>query len=75
MIDPDKLADEFERILEDKKERISMIYDEIERFETDLVLLEIGSKAYTNLRAKIKSLEAEQGNLLDEVKSKYMTNV
>ena len=75
MIDPDKMADEAERFLDEKKERISMIYDEIERLEHDLVLLEIGAKSYTSIRAKIKSLEAEQVNLLEEVQSKTISNV
>lgn len=75
MIDPDKMADEFERILEDKKERIQMIYDDIERLENDLILLDIGSKSYSNIRAKIRNLEIEQVKLFEEVKSKTTSNV
>ncbi len=73
MIDTDKFAEEFERILDDKKERVSMIYDEIERLENDLILLEFPSKSYTAIKAKISALAAEQVNLLEEIKSK--TNI
>jgi len=74
-MDPDNFAEEFERILEEKKERISIIYDIIERLENDLVLLLPNSKSYNDIRAKIKSLEIEQINLLEEIKLKNISNV
>ncbi len=65
LIDLDKIAEDIEVKREAAKERISFIYDELERLEGDLILLEIGSRAYNTKRIKIKELEKEQIELLN----------